>query len=547
MIRHISAILISLTYTFTASASDYTTELSSLPLSHSEFVKLSFESQAKYLKQLRIIMNDLKTDSPINYFVNYEKDSNNPFFYDLFFSTLQPAFAAVASKEIKDKIEQILRQSDANNKKIETLISSGNQSSSNEISSLIETNQKLYIAAAINLDSIKTDSQTDALVRRMLIVKSYAEVLSASDYSPKSTSSFNEFLKAKNPNDRKKIAQNLNVDIKPILSDIPDLNVRLNFSLPATDTPPKKSDIKSSDSTSSPSASTKFSTNEPILPKAPKRAIAIKPADQPKTPIDNGAHDLITARLGTKSATSQTTEIANNPTQQTLTPSSKTTKPVTTLNENKDVLNKLLQISEAYACMNSGFIIKNPPCRAPQNLKDFYKINGVNSESFQCPNGKQICNPLLFGVKNEVCNFRSTELAESRKKCFEKVYPPGELVYCVRNGPNATQQCHDLSQDPQSIGNAAAIINLNPDAWEQYRNEFRKLCDEQFIDYKKLEENYKLNKRKFNQTYIKNDIKNTCAVAKKRITELNEKYALVMNSKSTQSPTSLEPLNKGRR
>lgn len=184
---------------------------------------------------------------------------------------------------------------------------------------------------------------------------------------------------------------------------------------------------------------------------------------------------------------------------------------------------KIASLADGYACMNSGFIIKTPPCEAPNNLNTMFKLQGLKDENaFSCPKGQQICNPFLFGFKPKACKLQLTNTPEFKTACINKNFQPGELPYCVRNNSNATKQCSELSKDTDSINNAVELIKMNPEAWNTYRNDFYKLCDDDYINFNNIA---KFNRRrKVTQDYIRIDIKKTCEVAKKRVAQLNEKY-----------------------
>lgn len=170
-----------------------------------------------------------------------------------------------------------------------------------------------------------------------------------------------------------------------------------------------------------------------------------------------------------------------------------------------------------YRCMYSGFVIKNDPCRGPQELPEDLSFEGISSDGLSCGENQVLCNPLLFGLRLE-CALGENLGSSQARSCLQSGRP-----VCVARGKFATRDCGTQSESEGHLASAAALIQANPSVWREYLISFYELCDDKMIVLNEF-------------AYVRNgqvrdvpestltDIAQTCDNAKRQLSKLTEQY-----------------------
>jgi hypothetical protein len=188
--------------------------------------------------------------------------------------------------------------------------------------------------------------------------------------------------------------------------------------------------------------------------------------------------------------------------------------------------------SEFFRCMYAGYIIKSGICRAPSALPSDVKLPGVTADNFNCES-QVSCNPLLFGgtCPPEDLTKALTD-KDGGKKCLAEM-----KGLCVDISATATHDCFEkANSDKQNLQITSLLIAASPEAWTQYTESFRQLCDEE-----RIVDNAFLQKkgiaRRTNSETVKQDVLKTCNWARERLVQLRDEF---------KSDTKLKSLDKAK-
>ncbi|MBX3039234.1 MAG: hypothetical protein KF789_00835 [Bdellovibrionaceae bacterium] len=182
-----------------------------------------------------------------------------------------------------------------------------------------------------------------------------------------------------------------------------------------------------------------------------------------------------------------------------------------------------------YRCMYAGFVIKNDPCRGPQELPEGMSFKGIDSSNLACDDGQILCNPLLFGLKTSCQLTNETPEAEALT-CLQSGAP-----LCVPRGKYATRDCGTRSESEGYLANAAALIRANPEAWKDYLVSFYELCDDKMIVMNEFGQVRDGEAREIPESTLA-DVEQTCTNAKKQLSKITADYRIETSRPAGSTP-----------
>ncbi|MBC7742902.1 MAG: hypothetical protein H7061_11945 [Bdellovibrionaceae bacterium] len=109
-----------------------------------------------------------------------------------------------------------------------------------------------------------------------------------------------------------------------------------------------------------------------------------------------------------------------------------------------------------FTCLYAGFVIKKPKCETPTELPAAFTLVEISKFEFKCEEKKQaMCNPMIFGYKNE------------------------KSAYCVEPLSDASKACEDISNNTENQKRIYKIWNnsANKKAYSDYHAELQKICN----------------------------------------------------------------------
>lgn len=159
---------------------------------------------------------------------------------------------------------------------------------------------------------------------------------------------------------------------------------------------------------------------------------------------------------------------------------------------------------EHYRCMHSGFVIKGDKCMAPRTLP--FDLVGIDKTKFECAEGTVMCNPFIFGVESEGCDWVKAAEDKTLDACWKKAKP-----FCGAPARRSTANCaSNASKKKGSIESAVQIIHANNDAFSLFGAQMKRLCNKKDpkppIDFEKSRASRKK---------VLADIRRTCDDARK--------------------------------
>lgn len=188
-----------------------------------------------------------------------------------------------------------------------------------------------------------------------------------------------------------------------------------------------------------------------------------------------------------------------------------------------------------YRCMYAGFVIQSEPCRAPSELPEGWSFDGIDRETFVCKKGTVMCNPLVFGL-DVSCDWNKAKNSDGNiDECISTSKP-----FCTPPGRYATTNCSKKSKGDSAIESTVYLLRKtenNQSAMLNFRKNFNQLCDPKLLAMNSFG---KKKRSAAHKAAIRRDIAATCAVAKKRLIALKDKYNLI--KEATQGPPVPEPI-----
>jgi hypothetical protein len=166
--------------------------------------------------------------------------------------------------------------------------------------------------------------------------------------------------------------------------------------------------------------------------------------------------------------------------------------------------------------MHSGFPIVGSECIAPTTSP--YELVGIDKAKFICEDGKVMCNPFIFGVTSEGCDWAKSSENKDLAACWKNAKP-----LCGYNSRHATANCEKQRLSKDTLDSAVEIIHANHAAFDTFAAQMNALCSNDAIDYDSPKK-----RSASSREYLKNDITMTCEIAKKShfavIKRFNLKY-----------------------
>lgn len=177
-------------------------------------------------------------------------------------------------------------------------------------------------------------------------------------------------------------------------------------------------------------------------------------------------------------------------------------------------------------CMYAGNILLGsscePPTALPEYLQEKFKDKSIlDPEKFKCKQGQALCNPLLFGfdfdakTPDEV-KTKCEDIAQI-KNCFQYSVP-----ICIPADVTATRICKKKTESEKYIKRAQELIKAKPEAFTIFTENYKTICDKDFIDKNRFVYQDSSGKPRSNSTYYRDDILNTCEGAASRFDKLYE-------------------------
>jgi hypothetical protein len=155
---------------------------------------------------------------------------------------------------------------------------------------------------------------------------------------------------------------------------------------------------------------------------------------------------------------------------------------------------------DLYRCMHSGFVIKGDKCMAPRTLP--FDLAGIDKTKFECATGTVMCNPFIFGVESEGCDWVKAAETKTLDACWKNAKP-----VCGAPGSRSTANC--ASNSKRSIESAVQLIHANHKAFSLFGAQMKRLCNLKDpnppIDFKKS---------RARPEKVLADIRRTCKTAK---------------------------------
>lgn len=199
-------------------------------------------------------------------------------------------------------------------------------------------------------------------------------------------------------------------------------------------------------------------------------------------------------------------------------------------------------------CMYAGFILISDRCDAPSTLPEQFKAKTpFDEEKFKCEKGQAICNPLLFGfdIKAPEAAEKNCEDIAQITSCYQYAVP-----VCTPVSRTATKECKEKTDSEKYLKRAQALIKTKKDLFTKFTDDFRTICDKDFIEQNKLIYYDSAGKKRNNPDYYKNDILSTCERAAPKFEQLyestigskfNYKAAAVNGSSTSGSSAGISP------
>jgi hypothetical protein len=126
---------------------------------------------------------------------------------------------------------------------------------------------------------------------------------------------------------------------------------------------------------------------------------------------------------------------------------------------------------EHYRCMHSGFVIKGDECMAPRTLP--FDLVGIDKTKFECAEGTVMCNPFIFGVDSEGCDWVKAAEDKTLDACWKKAKP-----FCGAPARRSTLNCaSNASKKKGSIESAVQIIHANNKVFSLFGEQMKRLCN----------------------------------------------------------------------
>lgn len=167
--------------------------------------------------------------------------------------------------------------------------------------------------------------------------------------------------------------------------------------------------------------------------------------------------------------------------------------------------------SELYRCMHSGFVVRGEKCIPPATLQ--FKLTNINPDTFTCPKGSVMCNPLVFGVKLVNCD---------KKKTYSECWKDAKPI-CNVPSLTSTASCHEQSNSDEALEIAVELISANREAYQAFARDAKNLCDKGSIDY----DSYLPSRRSAqSRKRVKQDIDATCTIARNHMEEVYKRFNL---------------------
>ncbi len=202
-------------------------------------------------------------------------------------------------------------------------------------------------------------------------------------------------------------------------------------------------------------------------------------------------------------------------------PSAVSTKTVTAPYDDKKTKNYSISTQKNEdtfsACLYAGFIIQGSVCKAPvelpaeDGLREFFLTN-----KFKCASSQVMCNPLIFGFESSCTDAKAEK---DFRLCLNTAKP-----ICIANSVSATLSCKEKTNNERYTESALSLVKAKPALLRKLVTNSLRLCDEKNMAHNKMIYRNGNGSPRKNSERIKNDILQTCLVARPQIISIMKKY-----------------------
>ena len=146
--------------------------------------------------------------------------------------------------------------------------------------------------------------------------------------------------------------------------------------------------------------------------------------------------------------------------------------------------------SEPKKCIYAGFVITGSACQPYKKIPEDYQIEEIKADFFKCDNDDDIiCNPLLFGFKQNCFKLETKEICHNKP-------------VCIKRSVSATKNC---TQQTETTDDLKRVLELwknpkNKKTYDTFMNDLNQLCSSDNI--------------------VSEDVHKTCGVAAKRFNQI---------------------------
>ena len=179
---------------------------------------------------------------------------------------------------------------------------------------------------------------------------------------------------------------------------------------------------------------------------------------------------------------------------------------------------KAARADDSSACLYAGFVIQGAVCQAPRQLPNDSQLRDyLNVDKFKCESAQVLCNPLIFGYEGSSC--KEAKNNKDLRSCLKDAKP-----VCIANTVSATLRCKEKTNSERYSENALSLVIVAPSMLRKLVTDSLRLCDEKGLSQNRMISKNANGSNRKNSEKIRNDIQQTCAVARPQIISLLKTY-----------------------